>query len=108
MFGKLGWRNAKTDLKLSAAYSNNQLFGNGLQETRLLAADYSSVYTKPDITSNRSMMLNLAGQHSFRDDLVFSGNAYYRELKTRTLNGDGNEASLDQSVYQPSAAEGAH
>ncbi len=106
-FGKLGWRNAKTDLKLSAAYSNNQLLGSGLQEQRLLSAHYAGVYTKPDITSNKSWLLNLAAQHSFRDDLVFSGNAYYRDLKTRTLNGDVNEAALDQSIYQPSADDRA-
>lgn len=105
LFGKLGWRDAKTDLKLSAAIANNQLLGNGLQEAQLLSSGYSSVYTKPDITSNKSMLLNLAAQHSLRDDLVFSGNMYYRSLKTRTLNGDSNEESLGQSVYQPSAAD---
>ena len=39
--------------------------------------------------------------------LTFSGNAYYRDIRTHTLNGDINEDSLDQSVYQPSAAERA-
>ena len=42
--------------------------------------------------------------------LSVSGNAYYRYIRTATLNGDINEDSLDQSVYQPSAADirGAH
>ena len=34
-----------------------------------------------------------------------SGNAYYRHLHTSTFNGDINDDSLDQSVYQPGAAE---
>jgi hypothetical protein len=41
------------------------------------------------------------------DRVSFSGNAYFRDLRTSTLNGDLNENSLDQSVYQPSPAEQA-
>src|SRR5262249_36855086 len=33
------------------------------------------------------------------------GNVYQRYIRTKTLNGDLNDDSLDQSVYQPSAAE---
>ncbi len=36
-----------------------------------------------------------------------TGNAYYRDIRTGTLNGDINEESLDQSLYQPGAAERA-
>jgi len=35
------------------------------------------------------------------------GNAYYRYIRTDTFNGDLNENSLDQALYQPSAAERA-
>ncbi|CAM3648350.1 TonB-dependent receptor [Polaromonas hydrogenivorans] len=107
LFGKLGWQSGGTDLKLTLAHADNQLNGNGLQEQGLLAASRSSVYTKPDITQNRSTLLNLAVSHSVNDSLLFSGNAYYRDIKTSTYNGDINEDSLDQSVYQPSAAERA-
>ena len=37
----------------------------------------------------------------------FPRNAYYRDIRTNTLNGDINEDSLDQAIYQPSAAERA-
>ena len=53
-FGKLGWQGTKTVLGLTVAYANNSLIGNGLQEQLFLDRDYSSVYTKPDITANRS------------------------------------------------------
>ena len=33
--------------------------------------------------------------------------AYYRAIRTNAVNGDINEESLDQSVYQPGAAERA-
>lgn len=107
LFGKLGWMDAKTDLSLTLALADNKLNGNGLQEERLLARNYSSVYTKPDETKNRSTFLNLAGTHSVNDTFTLSGNAYYRKIRTSTFNGDINEDSLDQSVYQPSAAERA-
>jgi outer membrane receptor protein involved in Fe transport len=70
-----------------------------------LARNRASVYTKPDETQNRSSLLNLSGTHDVNDRLLFSGNVYFRNINGATLNGDVNEASLDQSVYQPSAAD---
>ena len=105
IFGKLGWRNATTDAKLTVAHADNKLQGNGLQEQRLLKLDYNSVYTKPDITENKTTFLNLALTHSINDNVVFSGNVYYRKFLTKTLNADINEGALDQSLYQPNAAE---
>ncbi len=107
LFSKLGWRNAATDIKLTLAHADNRLQGSGLQETRLLATDYKSLYTKPDVTQNKSTLLSLALNHSINDNTVFSGNAYYRKIRTHTLNADINEGSLDQAAYQPNAAERA-
>lgn len=104
-FGKLSWQGSKTAAGVSLGYVNNSLTGNGLQDYRLLQADYASIYTKPDITNNRSPFVNFTGSHSFSPTLSAFGNAYYRYVRTRTLNGDINEDSLDQSVYQPSAAD---
>lgn len=105
LFGKLGWRSADTRLALSAAVADNDLTGNGLQEARLMARDYSSIYTKPDETHNRAAMLNLEATHRLSDAWSFSGNVYWRRIRTGTLNGDLNDDSLDQSLYQPNAAE---
>lgn len=105
LFGKLGWANASTDLSLTLSHANNGLSGNGLQDQALLNKDYRSVYTKPDITNNQATSFNLIGKHRVDDQLQFSGNAYYRKMTTGTFNGDLNSDSLDQSVYQTSAAE---
>lgn len=105
LFGKLGWQDRATDLKLTLAHADNTLTGNGLQEQGLLARDRASVYTKPDQTHNRSSMVNLAASHAVSDAMQLSGNLYYRDIRTSTFNGDINEGALDQSVYQPSAAE---
>ncbi len=105
LFGKLGWIDARSELALTVAVADNRLTGNGLQEQRLLEQDTRSVYSKPDETANRSLLLNLTAQHSVNDELMLSGNATFRRLRTLTVNGDVNEGSLDQSVYQLSAAE---
>ena len=106
-FGKLGWQGAKTTFGLTISYANNSLTGNGLQEQRSLARDYASVYTIPDQTANRAPFLSLNARRTIRPALSVAGNLYYRYIRTATLNGDINEDSLDQSVYQPSAADQA-
>jgi len=103
--GKLGWQHTRTTLSLTVAYANNSLNGNGLQELRFLDNNYAGIYTKPDVTRNRSPFVNLAAQHAATQAVTFSGNVYYRYIRTNTLNGDLNEGALDQSVYQPTIAE---
>ena len=104
-FGKLGWQRAATTLGLTLGYANNSLVGNGLQEQRFLARDRASVYTTPDITANRAPFFSLNGRRSFGSNVSVAGVAYYRYIRMVTVNGDVSENSLDQSVYQPSAAD---
>ena len=94
-FGKLGWKDGPTDVALTLSHANNALTGNGLQEERMLGNDYRSIYTKPDETHNRSTLLNLTGKHVINDNTLFAGNAYYRTISTRTLNGDVNDDALE-------------
>ncbi|MEF7613020.1 TonB-dependent receptor [Aquincola sp. MAHUQ-54] len=105
LFGKLGFRSADTRIAISAAVADNDLTGNGLQEQRLLDRDYSSIYTKPDETHNRAMLLNLAATHQLGNGFSLSGNAYWRRVRTHTLNGDLNDDSLTESLYQPGDEE---
>jgi outer membrane receptor protein involved in Fe transport len=105
VFGKWGWRGAQTDVSLTAAWADTDLTGNGLQDVQFLRKDYASVYTKPDETRNQSWLLNLVASHRVDDTLTISGNVYYREIDTTTLNGDLNDASLGESLYQPNLAE---
>ena len=76
--GKIGFQGAKTMLGATAIYANNQLNGSGLQEQSFLRRDYTSLYTKPDVTGNRSPFFNFTGRHSVSENLTFFGNAYYR------------------------------
>ena len=105
MFGKLGWQGAKTTVGASFAYADNYLSGNGLQEQRLLARNYASGYTYGDTTTNRSPSVNLSVRHAAGSALTLSGNAYFRYIRADSVNPNLNSNSLDQSVYQPTAAE---
>src|SRR5262249_9770235 len=104
-FAKIGWQGSKTSISLSGSYADNELVGNGLQDSRLLARDYTSAYTIPDRTNNRSPFLNLSVRHTPSSKLSLSGNVYFRYIRADTFNGDLNDDSLDQSIYQPSAAD---
>src|SRR5262249_27148182 len=104
IFAKVGWQQATREWFVTVAQAGNSLTGNGPQEVGLLNRDYSSVYTKPDTTKNRSTFVNATGRRALNARVSVSGNAYYRNIHTDTLNGDINEDSLDQSLYQPSAA----
>ncbi|MFM8340672.1 MAG: TonB-dependent receptor [Methylomonas sp.] len=95
IFGKAGWEGERSELKLTTAFNDNGLNGNGLQDFRLLNQDYISVYTKPDVTKNRSLFLNLEGKYQLSSKVQLAGNTYYRNIKTGTYNGDINENALE-------------
>lgn len=107
LFGKVGRHQGDTELDLTAAAADTRLNGNGLQEQRFLARDRSSVYTRPDITRNRAALLKLSLSQVLTDRWTLAGHVYARQVRTQTYNGDLNEGSLDQSLYQPNAAERA-
>jgi outer membrane receptor protein involved in Fe transport len=106
-FTKLGWRTDKTDIALSMSYAYNTLIGNGLQDYRLLQYNYSSVYSIPDSTANRSPSFNITLRHTFNDKLSFSGNAFYRNIRTEGIDANFNTDVLGNDIYQPTAQEQA-
>jgi outer membrane receptor protein involved in Fe transport len=107
LFGKVGWTTAATSLIVSLAHANNVLNGNGVQEYRMLERDRRSVYTKPDTTENVSTLVNASIRRVLAPRTTLQVNAYVRDIRTATLNGDLNEESLAEAVYQPGAAERA-
>lgn len=104
-FAKIGWRRENTSVFLSGSYANNYLAGNGLQDFRFLERNYSSVYSIPDTTNDRSPFLNLSARHNLNSNVTISGNAYFRYLRNDTNNGDINSESFDESLYNLSAAD---
>ncbi len=106
IFGKVGWEGEKADLKLTAAYNDNSLNGNGLQTVENLNQDYTSVYTLPDITDNRALFLNLEANYQVNNKIMLAGNSYYRNIHTATMNGDINNDGFGAAYLgaRPSSA----
>ena len=104
-FVKLGWRNGSTDIGFATSYAYNSLGANALQDYRLLGVNYKSGYTFPDNTGNRSPSFNVTVRHTFSTSLTFSGNAWYRNIRTEIVNPNYNNDASGNNIYQPSAAE---
>jgi outer membrane receptor protein involved in Fe transport len=106
-FARLGWRTDKTDFAVTMSYAYNTLLGNGLQDYRLLETNYSSAYSVPDSTANRAPSFNFIARHTFSDVLTFSGNAWFRNIRTEGINPNYNTDVLGNDIYQPTLREQA-
>src|SRR5262245_43872814 len=96
-FGKLGYRTSQTDVTVSFAYANNNLTGNGLAPESLIAQDRRAVYTFPDHTRNLMDLVNITGSRWLTDDLLVSGNTFYRYYKRTTSHGDVETSCVDEA-----------
>ena len=106
-FARLGWRTNKTDLALTMSYGYNTLIGNGVQDYRLLAYNYTSSYSVPDAIADRSPSFNFIARHSFNDNLTITGNAFYRNIRTESINPNFNDDVTGNDIYQPTPDEQA-
>jgi len=88
-FANVSYRNDTSTLDLSLTATDNDLNGNGASPVELIAIDRAAVFTWPDNTQNKMQLLNLSASHWINDSLLASGNAYYRNSKTDSFNGDG-------------------
>jgi len=95
LFGKLGWENERTDVDVSYAWADTNLTGNGMTPESLLAQRRQAIFTAPDNTKNLLNFVNARASHFLRDDLLLAGNVYYRQVETRTYNGDVNDSYAD-------------
>jgi len=99
IFAKTGWQNETSKIDLSFTGAENDMIGNGLVQNEIIQGfGREAIHTKPDQTKNTMAFLNLSGSHWFSDDVMFSGNTYYRHSKRKTLNGDVNDG-LDPLAY---------
>jgi len=99
-FGKVGWQNDKTDIDLSYTYADTSLFGNGAVPASMLAYRREASYT-PDYTANLLNFVNLTGTQFLTDQMLLSGNVYYRRLTTSVINGNVNDSYLSNYTGPP-------
>jgi outer membrane receptor protein involved in Fe transport len=99
IFAKTGWQNETSKIDLSFTGADNDMIGNGLVQNEIISGfGRDAIHTKPDQTKNTMSFLNLSGAHWFNNDVMFSGNTYYRHSKRKTLNGDINDG-FDSAAY---------
>jgi len=96
VFAKVGYKTEQTDVELSYGFADNDLTGNGLAPESLAARDRRAVYTFPDETKNLMHLGNARGSHWLTDDLLVSGNAFYRYYRRATRNGDVEISCVDE------------
>ena len=94
-FAKTGWQSEKTKLDLSYIGTDNKLIGNGFTPEHMLSGDRDQIHTRPDWTNNYYHHLALNGSHWVNNDVMLSGNAYYRKSNRHTKNGDLYEYEID-------------
>lgn len=90
-FGTLSWRGDKGSLDLTLGGNDNDLRGNGASPVGLLKQNRSAVFTHPDQTITRMFFSELEGKYALTDNIELSGNAYFRQNRIRTFNGDDSD-----------------
>lgn len=89
--GTLSWQGDRGNLDLTVAANDNDLRGNGAVPVQLLAQDRDAVFTHPDQTITRLFFTELSGNYALTDKVEISGNAYFRQNRMRTFNGDNSD-----------------
>ncbi|BFM06131.1 TonB-dependent receptor [Halioxenophilus aromaticivorans] len=90
--GSVSWRNDDVSAaNLTYQGGDSDLTGNGASPEGLLAIDREAVFTAPDTTANEMNMVTLDGYHFFNDNTQIAAVAYYRDIETKSFNGDASE-----------------
>ena len=97
-FAKTGWQSEKTKLDLSYIGTDNKLIGNGFTPEHMLSGDRDQIHTRPDWTNNYYHHLALNGSHWINNDVMLSGNTYWRKSNRHTKNGDLYESEMDAGL----------
>jgi iron complex outermembrane recepter protein len=91
VFGTLSWRGDRGSLDLTLGVNDNKLKGNGAVPVQLQALDRKVVFTHPDQTVTRMFFSELEGSYDLTNDIQLSGNAYFRQNRIFTFNGDDSD-----------------
>ncbi|HMI92222.1 MAG TPA: TonB-dependent receptor, partial [Polyangiales bacterium] len=86
-------RTPEHEIGINVTLADTDLNGNGPAPIELLERDRRAVFTLPDITNNRLLMVAADGRRVLTDRVSLQATAYFRHLQRDTLNGD--EAELE-------------
>ncbi len=91
VLGTLSWRGERGSLDITLAANDNKLKGNGAVPDQLHNLERKAVFTHPDQTVTRLFFSELSGTFDVTDDILLSGNAYFRQNRIKTFNGDDSD-----------------
>ena len=97
-FAKTGWQSEKSKIDLSYIGTDNKLIGNGFTPEHMLSGDRDQIHTRPDWTNNYYHHLALNGSHWINNDVMLSGNTYWRKSNRHTKNGDLYESDMEAGL----------
>ncbi len=98
--GTLSWRGDKGSLDLTLAANDNNMTGNGAAPVQLLQQNRKAVFTHPDTTTTKMFFSELQGSYDITDKIEVSGNAYFRQNRMKSFNGDSGDYSNCQAPDQ--------
>jgi outer membrane receptor protein involved in Fe transport len=91
--GTLSWQNDKANLDLTIAATDNDLRGNGAAPIQLQQQNRAAVFTNYDETISKLFFSELSGSYFLSDAIELSANAYFRQNRVHTFNGDSSDYS---------------
>ncbi len=96
IYSDLGYRGDKSEFHLSITGASNSLGVIGPTPVDELAQKYSSVYTYPQTTANKMLMIGLNGKISLTDTWGLQSNLYFRHFDQQHVDGNSsNVAACD-------------
>jgi outer membrane receptor protein involved in Fe transport len=91
VFGTLSWRGDRGSLDLTLGANDNNMKGNGAVPIQLHEQQRKAIFTHPDQTVTRMFFSELEGIFDVTDTLQLSANAYFRQNRIKSFNGDDSD-----------------
>ncbi len=91
VFGTLSWRGNRGELDLTLGANDNNLQGNGAVPIQLHRQQRKAIFTYPDQTITRMFFSELSGLFDLTDTVQLNGNAYFRQNRIKSFNGDDSD-----------------
>lgn len=91
VFGTLSWRGERGSLDLTLGANDNNMKGNGAVPVQLHEQHRKAIFTYPDQTVTRMFFSELEGVFDVTDTLQLSANAYFRQNRIKSFNGDDSD-----------------
>jgi iron complex outermembrane recepter protein len=89
-FGKLGWRDDKTEADVSLTLADNRLEGIQALPVSFLN-NIRQPYTYPDTNTNNLAFLTAKGNRFLSDSVILGANAYYRKYRNENVSSNVND-----------------